>query len=88
MIRKPVRELILRHRMKPGQKGVVVSFSEPGDSAIRRLMVLGFLPGEIFVLERSRPDYLIRFGYTRLAINKRVASMILVNKMTGTMVNR
>lgn len=88
MIRKPVRKLTLLHRMKPGQKGEVASFSEPGDPAIRRLMVLGFLPGEIFILERSRPDYLIRFGYTRIAINKRVAGMILVNKLTGTMVNR
>lgn len=88
MKRKPIREPVLLHRMKPGQRGEVVSFSEPGDPAIRRLVVLGFLPGEIFILEQSRPDYLIRFGYTRIAVNKRVAGMILVNKLAGTMVKR
>jgi Fe2+ transport system protein FeoA len=76
-----VGEKILLTRMKAGQAGRVVSFMHPDWPAMRRLAVLGFLPGEEFLLERCRPDYLIRFGYTRLAMNRRVAREILVHKM-------
>jgi Fe2+ transport system protein FeoA len=34
--------------MIPGQKGEVASFLHPDQPAMRRLAVLGFLPGEIF----------------------------------------
>ncbi len=88
MIRKTVRELVLLHHMRPGQAGEVASFLEPGQPAVRRLMVFGFLPGEKFILERCQPDYLIRFGWTRVAINKRIACGILVQKLARTMINR
>jgi Fe2+ transport system protein FeoA len=74
--------------MKPGQKGLVASFLRPGQPFMQRLAVIGFLPGEVFTVERCHPDYLIRFGYTRLAINRRVAQSILVYKMTVPYVNR
>lgn len=88
MIRRTARELILLHHMRPGQSGEVASFLEPGQPVVRRLVVLGFLPGEKFILERCQPDYLIRFGWTRVAINRRVARGILVQKLPRTMINR
>jgi Fe2+ transport system protein FeoA len=80
MQRKAVEKLLL-DALKPGDQGEVVSFLHPEYPAMRRLAALGFLPGEKFILERCRPDYLIRFGYTRLAMNKRLAREILVCKM-------
>lgn len=74
--------------MKPNQTGSVSAFLHPEEPAARRLAVLGFLPGEIFVLERIRPEFLIRYGYTRIAINRRLASKIIVNILTLTRLNR
>lgn len=74
-------ERVLLSSLKPGQSGRVVSYLHPEQPAMRRLAVLGFLPGEFFTLELCRPDYLIRFGYTRVAINKKIARNILVYKM-------
>lgn len=85
MSRGRCRELLLLRWMKPGQRGRVYSFAESNEPVIRRLVVLGFLPGEDFVLERNRPDYLIRFGYTRIAINRGVAGKILVRILAGKM---
>jgi len=67
--------------LKPGDQGEVISFLNPADPAIHRLVSLGFLPGEKFILERRRPGYLIRFGYTRLAMDRRLAMAILVYKV-------
>lgn len=87
-MRRRSREKVLLSMMKPGEKGEVASFLHAGEPVMRRLAVLGFLPGEIFTLERRRPDYLIRFGYTRLAMNGRVAAKIMAYKIAGTSVKR
>jgi Fe2+ transport system protein FeoA len=67
--------------MKQGEQGELVSFLHPEHQAMLRLISLGFLPGEIFTLERRSPDYLIRFGYTRIAISRSLAWEILVHKV-------
>lgn len=80
-MRRKAAEKLLLAAMKPGDQGEVLSFLHPEYPAMRRLAALGFLPGEKFTLERCRPDYLIRFGYTRLAMNQMLAREILVCKM-------
>jgi Fe2+ transport system protein FeoA len=80
MRQKPVDKQLLAV-MRPGEQGEVISFLHPEYPAMRRLASLGFLPGEKFILERCSPDYLIRYGYTRLAMNRRLAREILVCKM-------
>ncbi|MEW5784326.1 MAG: FeoA family protein [Bacillota bacterium] len=82
------RAKILLAVMKPGDKGRVAAYLHPEQSATRRLAALGFLPGEMFLLERRRPDFLIRFGYTRVAINRTLARQIMVYKMTVSCGNR
>lgn len=67
--------------MSPGDRGEVISFFHSGSTAVRRLASIGFLPGEKFILERCWPDYLIRFGYTRLAMNRTLAREIMVYNM-------
>lgn len=80
-MRIKANEKVLLAVMKPGDQGEVLSFLHPEYPAMRRLAALGFLPGEKFILERCCPDYLIRFGYTRLAMNRILAREILVCKM-------
>ncbi|HOB87146.1 MAG TPA: FeoA family protein [Bacillota bacterium] len=78
------REAVPLKDLEPGAKGMVADlvFAEP--QILRRLTTLGLIPGELVVVEQCRPDYLIRFGYTRLAINRRVAEGIKVYKMAGS----
>lgn len=83
-MRTKANEKVLLAVMKPGDQGEVLSFLHPEYPAMRRLAALGFLPGERFILERCRPGYLIRFGYTRLAMNRVLAREILVCKMEAS----
>lgn len=74
---------ILLSQMQPGERGRIVALEYPADEPPERLLVLGLLPGEELVLEQRFPGFLIRFGCTRLAVNRKVADMIRVSKMTG-----
>ena len=81
LLYRRVQGLLLLSHMRRGQTGRVFSYLEPRQPVMRRLLTLGLTPGEKFMLERSQPDYLIRFGWTRIAINERVAREILIQKL-------
>ncbi len=87
MKRREQRKSLLT-RLKPGDTAVVSSFLRPEQNSFRRLAALGFLPGENFILERNFPCYLIRYGYTRLAINRKTARGIMVYKLEAAFVPR
>lgn len=69
--------------LKPGEQGKVEALLFPERPVTRRLISLGLLPGEIIVLEQDYPEYLIRFGFTRVALNRKVARMIVVHKLAS-----
>lgn len=75
---------VLLSEMRPGERGRVAALLRSRNPAARRLMVLGFLPGEIFILERNSPEFLIRYGFTCLAMNRRAARGILVEILAGS----
>lgn len=66
--------------LKPGERGQVAAYLDPQNLTARRLALLGLVPGEFFSVERSLPEILIRFGYTRVAINRKLARQIMIIK--------
>ncbi len=75
---------VLLSEMCPGERGRVAALLRPREAIARRLMVFGFLPGELFTLERCAPEFLVRYGFTRLAMNRRAARGILVEIVPGS----
>ncbi len=69
--------------LKPGEQGRIEALLFSGRPVTRRLISLGLLPGEIITLEQTYPEYLIRFGFTRLALNRKAARLIVVRKIAS-----
>lgn len=74
--------------LKAGERGRINALLFAWRPVMRRLISIGLLPGEELIVERSSPEYLIRFGFTLLAINRTLARDIIVDKMTFTPGNR
>ena len=74
--------------LKPGERCRVNALLFTWRPVMRRLMSIGLLPGEELIVERISPEYLIRFGFTRLAINRTIAREIVVDKMAVAPGNR
>jgi len=78
---KPERQTrVLLSRLKPGERGQVAVYLDPQNLGARRLALLGLVPGEFFSVERTLPEIIIRFGYTRVAINRKLAQQIMIIK--------
>jgi len=54
--------------MEVGQSAVVASIEEAPASTIRRLLSLGVMPGECLILEQKSPAFIVRVGWTQVAL--------------------
>lgn len=64
--------------LMPGQRGTVLSLDAAQPSDARKLMALGVLPGAEITLERRRPAFVLRTGYTELAMDDTLARAVVV----------
>ncbi|WDV45272.1 FeoA family protein [Clostridiaceae bacterium M8S5] len=65
--------------LEKGEEAIVVEIKTEDDSVLRKLMAMGVLPGiKLIVLQRF-PSFLFQVGYTKVAVDKDIASMILVS---------
>ncbi len=66
--------------MRPGERGTVLRLETGGVDAAqaRKLMALGVLPGCQVELDRRSPAFVLRLGYTRLAIDEALARSVVV----------
>ena len=61
----------------PQQTAVIVSLP-PESELLRRLASYGFIPGVQVVVERNIPAFVVVIGATRIALDRHVATGILV----------
>lgn len=61
------------------EEAVVVEIISEDDSVLRKLMAMGVLPGIKLKLLQRFPSFLFQVGYTKVAVDKEIAAMILVN---------
>jgi DtxR family transcriptional regulator, Mn-dependent transcriptional regulator len=71
----PVRPL---SSMNPGQSGTVLEIASPHHVRVERLQVLGLITDAPITLEQKNPTYVLRVGFTQLAVEREIADDILV----------
>jgi len=64
--------------LEANSSATVCSIAEVSDSARQRLMALGIVPGERITVEQCYPAFVVRVGWTRVALDKETAAKILV----------
>lgn len=65
--------------LKQGQKGIVAELDTNDESILKKLMSMGILPGMPLKVIQTFPSYVFQVGYTQIAVDKTIASAILVN---------
>lgn len=65
--------------MNNKQEGVVSELVTDNGSILRKLMSMGILPGTRIKLIQKFPSYVFQVGYTQVAVDREIASVISVN---------
>ena len=65
--------------MNNKQKGVVAELVTDNGSILRKLMSMGILPGTRIKLIQKFPSCVFQVGYTQVAVDREIASVISVN---------
>lgn len=66
-------------QLKQGQKGIVAELNTNDENILKKLMSMGILPGMPLKVIQTFPSYVFQVGYTQVAVDKGIASAILVN---------
>ena len=65
--------------LRPGDKAIVAALP-PDGRHLARLLAFGILPGVTLEILQTFPVYVLAVGHTRLAIDKEIASRIIVSR--------
>jgi ferrous iron transport protein A len=65
--------------IKKGHECIVTEIITKDDSILRKLMSMGILPGVKLRVILTFPAYVFEAGYTRVAVDKTIASAIIVD---------
>jgi len=65
-------------QMKSGDTGIIQSIMTNDSSILKKLMCMGILPGASLSLLQTFPAYVVQVGFTHVAIDKDIASVIIV----------
>ncbi len=66
------------HRLKPGQRALVVELRSESAARLDRLGALGLMPGTWIVVQQRTPALVLRVGETEVSVDRSVAEEILV----------
>lgn len=66
-------------QMKKGEKGIIADYATNDGNILKKLMSLGILPGSSLEVVQTFPAYVFQAGYTQVAVDREIASVILVN---------
>lgn len=65
--------------LKKGQEGIVGELDTNNQGILKKLMSMGVLPGIPLKVIQTFPSYVFQAGYTQIAVDRNIASVILVN---------
>jgi Fe2+ transport system protein FeoA len=63
----------------PGRKGLVSCLEAPSDAGARKLAALGLLPGTDLEVLQTSPVWVLRSGYTEIALDRELAQHVRVH---------
>ena len=72
-------EPVCLSKLKQGQSGTVAELDTSDKNILKKLMVMGVMPGMPLKVIQTFPSYVFEVGYTQVAVDKDIASAILVN---------
>lgn len=67
-------------RLQAGEKAVVVRIATRNPDRLRRLAVLGMMPGARIRLQQRRPAFVVHVGFTEVSVERRVAEDVVVRR--------
>ena len=65
--------------LKNGNTGQVTSLRTTDEAIIRRLMIMGVVPGISVTLEQKFPSYIIKLGRSRATLDHETAQLIYLD---------
>lgn len=65
-------------QLKKGQSACIVRFAGITPAGMHKMMALGLTPGDRLEVLQTYPTYVLRFGHTQLALDRRLAQGIEV----------
>lgn len=65
--------------LRPGRRGVISCLEAPAGLQARKLASLGLLPGADLSVEQSFPAFVVRVGYSELALDRELARHVRVH---------
>ena len=66
-------------QMKKGQEGIVAGLETNNLKILKKLVAMGIMPGVPMKLIQTFPSYVFQAGFSQVAVDKEVASVILVD---------
>ncbi len=66
--------------LKPGETAQIISLETSNQTVLRKIMALGVFPGSSLRVLRCFPVFVLEIGYTRIAIDREIASNIYVHR--------
>ncbi|KNF09192.1 Fe2+ transport system protein A [Gottschalkia purinilytica] len=66
--------------LKKGDSGIIADLDTKDANILRKLMAMGILPGMNLSMIQTFPSLVFQVGYTQVAVDKEIASVILVEK--------
>ena len=66
--------------MKKGEEGIIAELNTNDKGILRKLMAMGILPGMNLKMIQTFPSFVFQVGYTQVAVDKEIASVILVER--------
>ncbi|MDR1702072.1 MAG: ferrous iron transport protein A [Sporomusaceae bacterium] len=64
--------------LRPGEAGRIIKLMPGRSDDWRKLLALGLFPGVVVEVEQVFPAYVLRVGFTELALDKETAGRIIV----------
>ena len=64
--------------LKVGQTGKIVAIDTTDRQKLKKLMAMGVLPGVSVRLMQNYPTYVLQMGFTQVAIDHNIATVIFV----------
>ncbi|WIV13444.1 FeoA family protein [Proteiniborus sp. MB09-C3] len=74
------KDLISVTNLKKGEEGTIAELNTTNSNILRKLMAMGIMPGMNLKMIQTFPSYVFQVGYTQVAVDKEIASVIIIDK--------
>ncbi|WP_352418655.1 FeoA family protein [Proteiniborus sp.] len=74
------KDLISVTNLKKGEEGIIAELNTKSSNILRKLMAMGIMPGMNLKMIQTFPSYVFQVGYTQVAVDKEIASVIIIDK--------